>query len=81
MPNLEIFSPVTHWLVATSMSSGCTGKTLWWEFESWTMVHLDMGALEQTHARIVVSPVNIFKGNTEGLSILVEGDLRARALP
>ena len=57
------------------MPSSCTWKTLWWELEPRTMVHLDVGALEQAHARIVVSSVDIVKSSAKGFSILVEGDL------
>ena len=81
MSHLQIFCPVTHWFVAARMSSGCTREALWWEFEPRTMVHLDVGALEQTHAGIVVSSKDIVKGSAKGFSILVERDLRARALP
>jgi len=79
--HLQIFCPVTHWFVATRMPSSCAWETLWWEFESGTMVHLDVGALEQAHAGIVVSSIDIVKGSSKGFSILVEGNLRARALP
>ena len=81
MSYLQIFCPVTHWLVATRMPSSCAWETLWWEFESGTMVHLDVGALEQAHTGIVVSSIDIVKGSSKGFSILVEGNLRARALP
>ena len=80
MSDLQIFCPVTHWFVATRMPSCCTWETLWWEFEPRTVVHLDVGALEQAHAGIVVSSIHIVKGSAKGFSILVKGYLRARAL-
>ena len=80
MSDLQIFCPVTHWFVATRMPSCCTWETLWWEFEPRTVVHLDVGALEQAHAGIVVSSIHIVKGSAKGFSILIKGYLRARAL-
>ena len=81
MSYLQIFCPVTHWFVASSMPSSCAWETLWREFEARSMVHFDMRTLEQAHTRIVVPSIDIFKGGTKGFPILIEGDLRARALP
>ena len=80
MSYLQIFCPVTHWFVAGRMPSSCARETLWWKLEPWTVVHLDVGALEQAHPGIIVPSIDIFKSGTKRFSVLVEGDLRARAL-